>query len=95
MLTQPETLAGALLMRATLPFEPETLPALKAKPVLLLSGAADPMVRPAARKRLAAVLREAGAAVVHETVDAGHNLTRQDLALAAHWLEDFGLETST
>jgi phospholipase/carboxylesterase len=95
LLTQPQTLAGALLMRATLPFEPKTLPALKAKPVLLLSGAADPMVRPAARTRLAAVLREAGAAVVHETVDAGHNLTRPDLALAAHWLEDFGLETST
>ena len=93
LLTHPQALAGALLMRATLPFEPETLPDLKQKPVLLLSGAADPMVRPTARDRLAAVLRETGAAVVHETVDAGHNLTRQDLALAAHWLEDFGLES--
>jgi len=95
LLSQPETLAGALLMRATLPFEPESLPALKEKPVLLLSGAADPMVRPAGRIRLVALLREAGAAIVHETVDAGHNLTRQDFALAANWLESFGLETST
>ncbi len=93
LLTNPQTLAGAVLMRATLPFEPETLPDLKQKPVLLLSGASDPMVRPASRIRLAAVLREAGAALVQETVEAGHNLTRQDLALAANWLEN--LETST
>jgi phospholipase/carboxylesterase len=87
LLTHPETLAGALLMRATLPFEPEALPDLKAKPVLLLSGAADPMVRPASRDRLAAVFGEAGATVIHETVDAGHNLTQRDFAQAAQWLE--------
>jgi phospholipase/carboxylesterase len=89
LLTQPETLRGAVLMRATLPFEPQTLPALNALPVLLLSGAADTMVRPAARDRLAAVLRAAGAALTYETVAAGHNLTEQDLALAARWLEKF------
>ncbi len=87
LLTRPEVLRGALLMRATLPFEPQTPPALNAMPVLLLSGAADPMVRPAARDRLAAVLRAAGAALTYETVAAGHTLTEQDLALAARWLE--------
>jgi hypothetical protein len=49
---------------------------LKSTPVLLLSGAADPMVRPAARDRLA----------------AGHNLTQQNLALAAQLLQAFGLQ---
>ncbi len=92
LLTRPSTLGGALLMRAMLPFEPHTLPDLKSTPVLLLSGAADPMVRPASRDRLAAVLGEAGAAVTHEVVGAGHNLTQADLARAAHWLEEFGLE---
>ncbi len=92
LLMRPGTLSAALLMRATLPFEPEALPELKSMPVLLLSGASDPMVRPAARDRLAAVLRDAGAAVTHEVVGAGHNLTQVDLALAAHWLEEFGLE---
>lgn len=87
LLTRPGVLRGALLLRATLPFEPQPVPALNATPVLLLSGAADPMVRPAARDRLAAVLRDAGAAVTYETVAAGHNLTPQDLALAARWLE--------
>ncbi len=87
LLTRPGTLAGALLMRAMLPFEPQPLPDLKATPVLLLSGAADPIVPAAARDRLAAVLAAAGAAVTHEVVPAGHNLTQKDLALAAHWLE--------
>ena len=87
LLTQPDALRGAVLLRATLPFEPEPLPDLKSTPVLLLSGAADPMVRPAARDRLAAVLGEAGAAVIHNVVGAGHNLTQVDLALAAQWLE--------
>lgn len=87
LLMRPGTLRGALLMRAMLPFEPQALPALDATPVLLLSGAADPMVPAASRERLAAVLREAGAAVSHEVVAAGHNLTQQDLALGARWLE--------
>jgi phospholipase/carboxylesterase len=80
-------MAGALLMRATLPFEPEALPNLKSTAVLLLSGASDTMVRAAARDRHAAVLDEAGAAVNHEEVAAGHNLTQVDLAFTAQWLE--------
>jgi phospholipase/carboxylesterase len=87
MLMRPGTLAGGLLMRAMLPFEPQALPALPATPVLLLSGAADPIVPAASRDRLAAVLAEAGATVTHEVVAAGHNLTQQDLTLGARWLE--------
>jgi phospholipase/carboxylesterase len=93
LLMRPGTLAGALLMRATLPFEPPVLPDLTSTRVLLLSGVTDPMVRPASRDRLAAVLHQAGAAIMHETIDAGHNLTQSDLALAAQWLKAFGLET--
>jgi phospholipase/carboxylesterase len=92
LLMRPGTLAGALLMRVMLPFEPQPLPDLSATPVLLFSGAADPMVPAAARDRLAAVLGQAGAAVSHEVVPAGHNLTQRDLALAAQWLGAFGLE---
>lgn len=87
LLTQPRILRGAVLMRAMLPFEPHALPALDVMPVLLLSGAADPIVPAASRNRLAAVLGEAGASVTHDVIHAGHNLTSQDLALAAAWLE--------
>ncbi len=87
LLTQPGALAGAVLIRAMLPFEPGVMPDLKDTPVLLLSGASDPMVPAASHARLATVLGEAGAAVTHEVVPAGHGLTHQDLALTAQWLE--------
>ncbi|MDP2411910.1 MAG: alpha/beta hydrolase [Pseudolabrys sp.] len=87
LLTQPGALAGAVLVRAMLPFEPAAVPDLKNTPVLLLSGASDPMVPAASHARLAAVLGETGAAVTHKVVPAGHGLTHQDLALAAQWLE--------
>jgi phospholipase/carboxylesterase len=92
LLTHPEALAGALLMRTMLPFEPPALPDLKSKPVLLLSGAADPMVPAASRDRLAAMLTQAGAIVTYEILSSGHNLTQRDFALAAQWLKSFGLE---
>lgn len=87
ILMQPEALDGAVLMRAMLPFEPQPAPALNSLPVLLLSGEADPIVPAASRDRLAAVLKDAGAAVTHHVMPAGHNLISHDLALAAQWLE--------
>jgi phospholipase/carboxylesterase len=88
LLTQPEALAGAVLMRAMVPFVPRTLPALDGLPVLILSGAADPLVPAADRDRLAKLFADAGAAVTYQTVPAGHNLAPQDVAAAAKWLAD-------
>ncbi|MSO68319.1 MAG: alpha/beta hydrolase [Pseudolabrys sp.] len=87
LLTQPDALHGALLMRAMLPFEPESLPNLAAKPVLLLSGSSDPMISAAARDRLVTVLQAAGADLVYKALPTGHNLTQNDLIIAAQWLE--------
>lgn len=92
LLTQPGILAGAILIRAMLPFEPEALPDLKRTPVLLLSGASDPMVPAASRDRLAVVLGKAGAAITHKVVPTGHGLTNQDVAHAAQWLESLKLD---
>jgi phospholipase/carboxylesterase len=88
LMTKPQALAGAVLIRAMLPFEPDPMPELNGTPVLLLSGAADPIVPAAKRDRLAAVLAESGAAVRHDVVAAGHNLTHRDLGLARDWLEN-------
>jgi phospholipase/carboxylesterase len=90
LLTHAETLAGAVLMRATVPFVPETLPLLAGVPVLILSGAMDPMVSADKRDQLSQLLRSAGADVTHDVVSAGHNLTAQDLAAAEAWLERHG-----
>jgi phospholipase/carboxylesterase len=69
LLTQPDMLAGAVLLRA------------------MLSGKADPFMPAASRERLAALLAESGAKLTHRTLDAGHNLTQNDLYLATEWLE--------
>lgn len=93
LLTQPNTLRGAVLLRAMLPFEPKTVPDLSGKPVLLLSGSNDPMMPAASRDRLAAILAQAGAALTDEVVGGGHNLTQRDLAATAQWLAKHGLES--
>jgi phospholipase/carboxylesterase len=86
MLLQPDALAGAVLMRGTVPFVPESLPDLRNIPVLILAGSADPMVSTDRREALAALLVRTGAHVMPVTLDAGHGLTPQDIGLAAQWL---------
>ena len=87
LLTRPQLLHGAVLLRAMLPFELEPLPDLAGKPVLLLSGSNDTMISAAGRERLAAVLQAAGADLVYKVLPTGHNLTQNDLTIAAQWLE--------
>jgi len=91
MLLRPDALAGAVLMRAMVPLnEPPEPPAtrLDGTPVLILSGAADPIVPAENAARLAAMLEKAGAAVRHETVSAGHNLSQADVAIAGAWFDE-------
>jgi len=87
LLTRPDVLRGAVLLRAMLPFEPPSPPDLAGKPVLLLSGANDPMISAAGRDRLVTVLQAAGAALTHKVLPTGHNLTQNDLTIAGYWLE--------
>ena len=87
LLTRPQVLRGTVLLRAMLPFELEPLPDLAGKPVLLLSGSNDTMISAAGRERLAAVLQAAGADLVYKVLPTGHNLTQNDLTIAAQWLE--------
>ncbi len=86
----PTLLAGAILMRAMMPFDPRPLPDLSAKPVLILAGVDDSMVPVDQAALLAALLGEAGAQVTYEVVSGGHGLTGDDLSLAASWLARHG-----
>ncbi|MFZ5693719.1 MAG: alpha/beta hydrolase [Pseudomonadota bacterium] len=83
----PSLIAGALLMRASLPFDPRPLPDLTGFPVLLLSGKDDPLVPADRPPYFAALLGEAGADVTLELLPAGHALTQQDLIFAHAWLD--------
>jgi phospholipase/carboxylesterase len=87
LLLRPDALAGAILLRAMVPLAEPPAAELEGTPVLILSGASDPIVPADNAARLARLLASAGAAVRHETVSAGHNLSQSDVDLAKAWME--------
>jgi phospholipase/carboxylesterase len=87
LLLRPEALAGAVLLRAMVPLASYIGPRYPAKPVLLLSGASDPIVAPEDAARLVTLLQRAGVNVRHEMLAAGHGLSQKDLFIARDWLE--------
>jgi phospholipase/carboxylesterase len=89
LLLRPEALAGAVLFRAMIPFADEAISPRASVPVLLVSGAADPIVPAANAAGLAAMLARSGAEVTHHVLPVGHGLSQQDLALARDWLARF------
>ena len=88
LMLHPEALAGAVLMRAMAPFRAPPKVDLQGKPVLMISGAGDPMIPAESTARLAAALAEAGAVVRQEIVPTGHRLSQRDAALAGAWLAE-------
>jgi phospholipase/carboxylesterase len=85
-LLRPESLAGAVLLRPMVVLEPENIPDLRGKRLLLLSGRHDPIVPVDHPERLAAQFRTAGADVTLHWLDTGHQLTEADLRLAGAFL---------
>jgi phospholipase/carboxylesterase len=69
----------------TLSHEPQ--PNLSGKPVLIVSGASDPIIPAMNAGRLASMLKQAGAAVEHRTLPVGHELSQADVSVARAWLE--------
>jgi phospholipase/carboxylesterase len=86
LLLEPGLLAGAILLRAMLPFDPRPLPNLTGVPVLLIAGTHDELIPVERAGLLAALLGEAGADVTYEVLRAGHGLTDTDLTLVSEWL---------
>jgi phospholipase/carboxylesterase len=84
---RPEALAGAALIRAMVPLQDALPVSLSGKPVLILSGASDPIVPADNAKRLASVLQTAGADVEHRMLPTGHGLSQTDVALTKTWIE--------
>ncbi len=87
LLLRPEVLAGAVLIRAMVPLADPPKSDLGGKPVLILSGSADPIVPIENARRLADMLRNANATVRHETLPASHAMTQGDFAIAEKWLQ--------
>ena len=83
----PETFAGAILLRAMVPLREAPEVRLSGKPVLIISGAIDPIATPEIAARLAAMLTMADASVQHEVLPAGHGLVQQDVLRAASFFD--------
>ncbi|GEO17185.1 alpha/beta hydrolase [Microvirga aerophila] len=84
---RPEALAGAALLRAMVPLQDPPAADLSGKPVLILSGASDPIVPADNARRLASLLQTTGATVEHRVLPTGHGLSQTDVALTKAWID--------
>jgi predicted esterase len=91
LLSRPRALAGGILFRAMVPFEPDPVPRLEGRAILMAEGRFDPMIPVPQAERLAALFRESGAEVDVEWQEAGHQLTPKDIRAAESWLARRGL----
>lgn len=92
LLLHPDALDGAVLLRPTVPLEPESLPDLTGVPVLVASGERDPLVPLDEARELVATLDEAGADVTHRVADgAGHGLTQGEVDVVREWIRGLPL----
>jgi phospholipase/carboxylesterase len=94
LLLKPDVLAGAILLRAMVPLSDPPKAELGSKPILLLSGQADPIVPASNSARLAALLSEASAQVEHKVLPAGHQLSQADVTLARDWISNVTAEAA-
>ena len=85
LLTRAEALAGAILFRPMVPFEPQGAPDLGGKAILISAGRRDPIVPPASALRLSEILTAAGASVTTSWYDSGHALTPEEITKASAW----------
>jgi phospholipase/carboxylesterase len=88
LLLRPEIMHAAILFRAMVPLIPDKLPDLSSLRVWIGAGDQDPIIPASETKRLADLLRRAGADVTIRFAKAAHGLTNDDLNAARHWLEE-------
>jgi phospholipase/carboxylesterase len=86
LLLRPEIMHAAILFRAMVPLIPDKLPDLSSVRVWIGAGDHDPIIPASETKRLADLLRRAGADVTIRFAEAAHGLTNDDLNAARHWL---------
>ena len=86
LMLKPDFLSGAILFRPMKPFRDKAFAANETHtPIFISSGKNDPTVRPDDTRVFSDSLKKAGFAVDHFEMDSGHNLTQEDLNLAAVW----------
>lgn len=86
LLLRPASLAAAVLLRPMVVLQPERIPDLAGKRVLISSGDFDPIVPGDHPERLAAQFRAGGAEVTVRRHAASHGLVPGDFAAAREFL---------
>jgi predicted esterase/catechol 2,3-dioxygenase-like lactoylglutathione lyase family enzyme len=86
ILLRPEVFSRAVLLRPMMPLQKAALPDLKDKPILILKGKHDTVIPKESTARLEEVLTAAGARLTTVDIDAGHEITREDLQTVSNWL---------
>ena len=87
LLCHPETLAGAILLRAMTPFTPDATPDLRDKPIFLAAGRHDPLVPMENIDNLARTLETARADVTLRFENAAHNLSNAEIEAARAFIK--------
>jgi predicted esterase len=86
LLLRPEIMHAAILFRAMVPLIPDKMPDLSSVRIWIGAGDQDPIIPVSETKRLAELLRSAGADVTIRFAEAAHGLTNDDVEAADHWL---------
>jgi len=86
LLLRSEILSAAILFRAMVPLVPDKQPNLSSMRVWIGAGTNDQIIPTSETKRLAELLRKAGADVTIRHFPAGHELTPADVEAARDWL---------
>lgn len=92
MLSDPAALRHGILLRAMVPFEPQTPPDLQGSSALIAAGQTDRIIPPANTERLATLMRDAGARVELRWQEAGHTLVQSDVSDATAYLRAWRAE---
>lgn len=86
LLLKPQTLSGAVLFRAMVPFVPDSLADLSEKRILLSSGLRDPIATRQEAEKLYGLFKQARALVDLQWQNSGHDLVEDDINVAKQWL---------
>lgn len=86
LLLDPGALAGAVLLHAMKPFDPDGAPDLTGKPVFLSGGRSDPMIPASETEALERLLNLAGADVTMHWTPGGHELIQTEVDAARGWM---------
>jgi len=86
LLREPAAFHAAALLAPMVPYEPESMPDLSGKPILMVCGENDPMVPRMNAQTLATMFETAGADLTVHWHQGGHGLDIGLIRVVQHWL---------